>query len=650
MFDDDGRGMRVGVWLIVVAAVAGLFVLLLTPTARADELDATTRILLERSVPTADERLAEAEQLLMEERVRKSRGLVRTLFDEGMRLVSGADPRHIVRASWLLTRTLWKWNERSGVEDEALELLELGIARDDTNPGLQRLYARLRGREIEERADDLLDAAEDDLEAGQLALARVRVRRSLELAPDDERASDLLARLAEPVEPADDSPTQDVRVLEWEVPIAAAMLAGDYAHAASLAPEDAPRGRLALAAASYFDGDRKTARNVLASLRGRGDAIGATARDFGARADLSVGERFESERRSYYLRKILGVFGGAGLANHGLQRGRSGFDAWRSTLAPLNLALAFPARLVRGWSPDGSALREAATAYLELEPDGIEAESASNWLAALGSEPEPAGASPWRGSRLLLPRARTDYTPLAPRPLVLTASALRSGRLGDVSFLQEVIGDAEAVLLRAEQDAVPVPTLAREESLALLAAVGEALEAGTLDALRGKQATSLERLQRLEGAVRAGARLVAAPYGVDGPSVRAVLPEAVVEGGTHYADGMRMTRGADKVRVDRRLGGAGFTCPASVLCVHRTTIVSANVYSTLDTQADMLLGARASFQRATLSLEMRSTGPRARLVVPFARWLGFERWVPVAAQLDVGGEGMYAGPVVTSND
>ena len=77
--------------------------------------------------------------------------------------------------------------------------------------------------------------------------------------------------------------------------------------------------------------------------------------------------------------------------------------------------------------------------------------------------------------------------------------------------------------------------------------------------MRGKRAATFYRLQRLEAAVRVGARLVAVPYGVDGPSLRAVLPDAMLEGGTHYADGMRVARGADKIRVDRRLGGAGHT-------------------------------------------------------------------------------------------
>jgi hypothetical protein len=201
------------------------------------------------------------------------------------------------------------------------------------------------------------------------------------------------------------------------------------------------------------------------------------------------------------------------------------------------------------------------------------------------------------------------------------------------------------VLLRAEFDAVPVPTLTADDSLALLAALGQALGAGTLETLREKRPTSFERLQRLEAAVRSGARLVAVPYGVAGPSLRAVLPEAILDGGTHYADAMRVSRGADKIRVDRKLGGAGFRCPATVLCVHRPTTVSANLYGGVDSDADLLLGGRASFQHATLALEVRSSGPHASLTLPLARWFGIERWVPVAARAELSAEGLYLGPV-----
>ena len=84
MFDDDRRGASLGLWLLVVAAVAGLFLLLLQPSARADELDATTRILRDRSLASADDRLGAAGRLLDQERLRKSRGLLRLLFHQGL--------------------------------------------------------------------------------------------------------------------------------------------------------------------------------------------------------------------------------------------------------------------------------------------------------------------------------------------------------------------------------------------------------------------------------------------------------------------------------------------------------------------------------------------------------------------------------------
>jgi len=45
-----------------------------------------------------------------------------------------------------------------------------------------------------------------------------------------------------------------------------------------------------------------------------------------------------------------------------------------------------------------------------------------------------------------------------------------------------------------------------------------------------------------------------------------------------------------------------------------------------------------------VSLEVGSYGPRAQLVIPFARWLGIGRFFPVEARLAVGLDGISAGP------
>ncbi len=669
MFDDEERVVRVGIWLVVVAAVAALFVLVLQSSARADELPQTAQILLDRAPFTAAERYAAAEEILDEEQERKGRHLIRLMLDEGIRVASNADPRRVARATWRVVRAVWSWRERSEAEDEALDLLEIGIAQNDADPELVELYTRLRRRELDHRVDDLLRSAERAFEDGQVVLARARIHHSLELAPERERAHDLLARLSRPVggpmggpmgglmgrpmrEPAPELDAVPVPigpqwvVEDWEAPLATAMLSGNYAHAAELAPEQ-PRGELASAAAHYLDGDRRTARRLLRLLRDRDDPIGWTARDWSERPEISAADRFESEVRRYHVRRALGLLGGDGLASNGLYGSRRGYDAWRRSLAPLNLVLSFPTRLLRGWRPDGRALRAAAHAYLQYEPEGEGARQATHWLAELGPAEPVHRRSPWRGGGLVLPGARTRWERLSPGPIVLTRAALESGLAGEVPLLHEVMGEAPAVLLRPERDAVPVPTLDAGASFELLAALVLSVEAGDLEPLREGSA-ALQRLQRLERSVRSGMRLVVVPLQVASEKLTSVVSDAILDGGTHYADGLRVRRAAADLRFDRTLGGPGFACPEAVLCVHRPAALTAGLYGAVDTDADMLLGVRASFQRATLALELRSSGPHARLTVPVARWLGFERWMPVAARVEIGTEGVYLGPVTTA--
>ena len=173
------------------------------------------------------------------------------------------------------------------------------------------------------------------------------------------------------------------------------------------------------------------------------------------------------------------------------------------------------------------------------------------------------------------------------------------------------------------------------------------LERGELAPIRGSRARSLARLQGLENAVRAGAGLVAVPYGVKSVEVSDVFAGAMLEGGTRYGESLKVQRGSDNVRFDRTVGGAGFRCPETVLCVDSPASLTAQLYGEFDTDADMLLGASASFDTAKLAFELHSSGPQARLTVPFARWLGVEDWVPLAAQVEIGTEGLYLGPVVT---
>jgi hypothetical protein len=58
----------------------------------------------------------------------------------------------------------------------------------------------------------------------------------------------------------------------------------------------------------------------------------------------------------------------------------------------------------------------------------------------------------------------------------------------------------------------------------------------------------------------------------------------------------------------------------------------------------MGMGASAGFEDARLSFEVGTSGPRASLVIPFARWLGIGGFFPVEARVAVGLDGFSAGP------
>ena len=67
-------------------------------------------------------------------------------------------------------------------------------------------------------------------------------------------------------------------------------------------------------------------------------------------------------------------------------------------------------------------------------------------------------------------------------------------------------------------------------------------------------------------------------------------------------------------------------------------------FASSDVDGDVGVGARAGFENAQLSFEVGLSGPRASLVIPFARWLGIGRFFPVDARLAVGLDGISAGP------
>jgi hypothetical protein len=95
---------------------------------------------------------------------------------------------------------------------------------------------------------------------------------------------------------------------------------------------------------------------------------------------------------------------------------------------------------------------------------------------------------------------------------------------------------------------------------------------------------------------------------------------------------------------ERQLAGSSSYCPQETTCVDVRREIDPVFFATSDVDGDVGVGARAAFEDARLSLEVGMSGPRASLVIPVARWLGIARFFPVEARLDIGLDGISAGP------
>ena len=316
----------------------------------------------------------------------------------------------------------------------------------------------------------------------------------------------------------------------------------------------------------------------------------------------------------------------------------------RKTVDPVNLVLQAPARVVRDWQPDGSALREAATRYLELEPQGARAEEARQWLAKLGKdERASAQVSPFRDGYFMLPHARTHYAHVAPQRLVVSADALdvqapelahALGLEGSSAF---ILGDRGL-----PDDAKAIDTA---HALELLARLGDGLDEGALQGRSPNQADVLEALRRLDARVRAGATLHAIARTPAALASLGDMGNAVVDGKrvNTYGD-IALSRNDDRIEAHRSLGGDGGFCLADTPCIDRKLPVDGAVFAQTNATGSAGVGARAEYRQAQLSVMMSSSGPRASLVLPIARWLGIQHILPVEAHVDVGLDGISAGP------
>ncbi|MCP4006872.1 MAG: hypothetical protein GY725_22050 [bacterium] len=648
------EAFRVGVRLVIVALVAGLIVLLFNPVAKSAEAEAPAEyetLLLETPAPmTSGERVQRAEKLLQDEKRRRFGRVLAHTVDLGVRAVSQASPTRLLHGARKLVSGLAHWNDRSEPEDRALALLafeqRFGELPDEDNQPYQQLLRRERA----ERAERLISAAETALEQGRLWRAAHSARRALSFEGSAERAKELLD-LVDMQEEAQSLPLPEVaaapvHIETWEAPLAAALLTGNFERAEELAV-DRPDAELARATARYLSGNRSDALADLSMLGSREDLAGEIAREWLNDPRLNPEIALERELKDYERSRKLGWVGGSALATDGMSFSNAGYDAWRDALSPMNLAVSAPARIFRDWRPDGSDLRNAADAYLQLLPEGSRSAEARGWLETLPADSRDAQRSEiWVDGLLVLPKAETDYLRQLPRPILVSVEAL-----GGIGFhsLGFALGDADALLIAVQappkSDEFKLPAA---ETLALIGELADGLEDRSLESKDGSSVV-LDALRRLDVAVHTGIVVSVEPFvfGDDRNNVLALHrafgmdSENASPVGEHLSE-FKLARGRQDLKVSHALADK-VECPLEMYCIARARRLDGDVYARFDVDGDIKLGARTSFADASFAFEVRSDGAGASVSLPVTRWLGIDRWIPLRASIGIGLDGISIG-------
>ena len=338
------------------------------------------------------------------------------------------------------------------------------------------------------------------------------------------------------------------------------------------------------------------------------------------------------------IERALGRVGGERLVREGKEVSRSGYRAWNDSVAPLNLALGMPARVLAGWQPQAHAFRELADRYLQRFPEGGPADETRARLAVLG--PLPADRGEWSDGRLVLPPALSAWRRSVEPYLIASGDALESA----VSpLLDELLLPQGALLISVTRDPID-GELSAADAQALIAALAEGLERGELRGMGARGGDALAALQRIDAALREGAALVAEPWVWERGSASDVASVLLHGGELRTSGEVNVRREEEGIDLDRSLVGAHLHCPLEVTCVDRSRQLDSALYARIDEDGELRIGAKAGFQGAMLALEIGNSGPRTSLVVPLGYWFGVGRWVPVEGVVELGLDGFAVGP------
>jgi len=646
--DELDRALRAGVRIAVVAAGVGLLVLLLARAARSEEApvpsaDPNARELLDPGTRTSAERTEAAHRILEEDRRARRGRAAYELLHVGLRASIQASPRRLLGSLRRLGKELWSWRHRSPAEDAALTLLEPDVERGEAGAEGVALYETLRERERKLVVRDLERRADAALDAGDAWRAGRYVSRLESLGADPERLEELRERLARTEEPSSDAQvaSTELPIAEPgadEVALAAALLVERDAHALALSRGDRASDRLARAAALHGSGQRGAALAELTRLAaGRGPEA-ESARLWLANPQIHPEAELDRLWDQVRVERALGRVGGDRLAQDGGRVSRSAYSAWRDSVAPLNLALDAPARVLSGWQPEARAYREFASEYLQRYPDGPVAQETRARLAVLG-EIDPSRQE-FRDGRLVLPPARTHWRRSVEPYLIASGEALESAA---EPLLDEALLPGGALLLSVVRGGSREQGLSVVEARALIAALAAGVERGDLQGLGARGGDVLASLQRIDEALSEDTTLVAEPWVWKRGSASDVASLLLQGGSVQTRGDVHIRREEEGIDLKRSLVG-DLECPAEVTCVDLKHELDSALYARVDADGEIRLGAKAGYGGAMVALEMGNSGPRTSLVLPLGYWLGLGRWVPVEAHIELGLDGLDVSP------
>jgi hypothetical protein len=336
------------------------------------------------------------------------------------------------------------------------------------------------------------------------------------------------------------------------------------------------------------------------------------------------------------------------LTRDGYRAWQDSVRAWRRMLRPVNLLIEAPARAWRSWQPDGRALHGAAERYLASVPHGERAEEAAGWMSSLGEQTlKHPNVAPFRDGVLVLPHASTPFDRLSANSVLVARAALEAA-VPELFAKLEAESSAPAFELSlaadASEDAAPEFALTQEESLAALARLASDVESETLAPAGIAQGGLLALLRRLDSRVRGGGALVARAWVDESASGMAAFSAALIDSERTRTGAFEIQRQRETFVAERGLGGSSSFCPEGATCIDAESESDPVFYASSDADGEVGIGARAGFQNASFSLELSTSGPRASLVLPFARWFGIARFVPIDARVGVGLDGLTVDP------